>query len=108
MNTAEATAPVFAALGDTTRLALLHRLSDNESLSISELSDGASQTRQGVSKHLRVLEDAGLVISERVGRESRFRFAPDRVNEARDYLAEVSRHWDDALQRLRMFVEEKS
>lgn len=98
-------APVFAALGDATRLELLHRLGRGEPHSITQLSDGIGLTRQGVTKHLRVLEKAGLVASERVGRESRYRYLPEPVERARSYLEAVSAQWDEALARLRSFVE---
>lgn len=100
-----ATAPVFAALGDTTRLQLLNRLCDGQDHSISQLADGLGQTRQGVTKHLRVLEQAGLVSSWRVGRETRFRFSPQAVAPAVSYLDAVSRQWDMALARLKALVE---
>ena len=99
-------APVFAALGDTTRLALVARLSDGRPRSIAQLTDGLDLTRQGVTKHLRVLEQAGLVASRRVGRESRFVFARSGLAEARDYLDRVSQQWDGALARLKTFVEQ--
>jgi DNA-binding transcriptional ArsR family regulator len=98
-------APVFAALGDRTRLALLSRLSDGGRRSIAHLSRDTHLTRQAVTKHLRVLEHAGLVESSRVGRESLFGFRPAALGQARSYLDEVSRQWDDALGRLRAFVE---
>jgi len=98
-------APVFAALGDPTRLALLAQLSDGAPRSISALSAGSDLTRQAVTKHLRVLEKAGLVASVRVGRESRFEFRPEPVADARSYLDTVSAQWDTALARLRAFVE---
>jgi DNA-binding transcriptional ArsR family regulator len=97
--------PIFAALGDATRLSLLERLSGGQPLSISALSEGADMTRQAVTKHLRVLEEAGLVASSRVGRESRYAFRPGPVAEARAYLDEVARQWDGALGRLKAFVE---
>ena len=99
-------APVFAALGDRTRLSLLSRLSDGRTRSIAKLSADTSLTRQAVTKHLHVLEDAGLVKSTRVGRESRFTYEPGPVVEARSYLETVSAQWDDALSRLRNFVED--
>jgi DNA-binding transcriptional ArsR family regulator len=99
-------APVFAALGDPTRLALIARLSDGEPRSISALSADSAITRQAVTKHLRVLEQSGLVRAERVGRESRFAFRPERVIEAKSYLDAVSSQWDDALERLRALVEQ--
>ena len=101
-------APVFAALGDATRLALVARLSDGQPRSITQLTDGLDLTRQGVTKHLRVLQQAGIVASERVGRESRFAFTPAPIDEVRSYLDRVSRQWDAALGRLKAFVEDQS
>ena len=95
---------MFAALGDATRLNLLARLRDGRPRSIVELTDGLGLTRQGVSKHLRVLEDAGMVRSERIGRESRFVFEPDGLAQARAHLERASRQWDRALERLRALV----
>ena len=97
---------VFAALADPTRLALIETLSDGESRSIVVLSQNGSITRQAVTKHLSVLEQANLVEREKVGRESRFRLHPAPLVDARAYLATVSSQWDDALQRLRRFVED--
>jgi len=97
---------VFAALGDPTRLALLARLSDGQSRSIASLSDDAEISRQALTKHLRVLENAGLVRSERIGRETRFAYQAEPVKAARAYLDQVSRQWDDALARLRAAVED--
>lgn len=99
-------APVFAALGDHTRLSLLAKLSRGESLSISRLCSNTDLTRQAVTKHLRVLEDAGLVESQRIGRESKYAMRPASLDAAREYLESVSRLWDDALGRLQAFVEE--
>lgn len=98
--------PVFAALGDETRLELVTRLSDGERQSISELCEGLELTRQGVTKHLEVLRDAGLVDRKRVGRESLFSIRPMALTGARDYLARVSAQWDRSIARLRSIVEE--
>jgi DNA-binding transcriptional ArsR family regulator len=98
-------APVFAALGDRTRLSLLMRLSDGQTRSIAKLSADTRLTRQAVTKHLHVLESAGLVSSIRVGRESRFGYRPEPIADAKAYLDAVSAHWDGALERLRAFVE---
>jgi DNA-binding transcriptional ArsR family regulator len=103
---ASAAAAIFAALGDVTRLSLLERLSDGETQSISRLSQDSALTRQAVTKHLHVLERAGLVKSLRIGRESRFAYQPEPITEAKAYLAAVSAHWDEALSRLRAFVED--
>ncbi|MCC7276415.1 MAG: helix-turn-helix transcriptional regulator [Alphaproteobacteria bacterium] len=99
-------ASVFAALGDRTRLALLMKLSDGRTQSIARLSADTRLTRQAVTKHLHVLERAGLVSSIRVGRESRFAYHPEPVAAARTYLDMVAAHWDGALSRLRAMVEE--
>lgn len=98
-------APVFAALGDRTRLELVTRLSDGRARSIAQLTDGLKLSRQGVTKHLRVLQHAGIVHSIRVGRESRFSYAPQAMEHVRSYLDTVSGQWDDALSRLKSFVE---
>ncbi len=102
----QARALVFAALGDETRLLLVSRLSAGEPRSIAELTEGSSLTRQAVTKHLRVLERAGIVRCRREGRESRFALDPRPLGELHDYLDRVSRRWDDALDRLKAFVEE--
>ena len=99
-------ASVFAALGDETRLSVLARLSRGEPQSIARLTAGTKLTRQAVTKHLRVLEGAGVVRSVRVGRESLFELEPQPIQEVRQYLDEVSRQWDDALARLRSHLEE--
>jgi len=98
-------APVFAALGDTTRLELVSRLSDGERRSITELTEGLSLTRQAVTKHLQVLRKAGLVHQKRTGRESRYAMQPRAIADARDYLARVSAQWDEAIVRLRAVVD---
>ena len=99
-------APVFAALGDRTRLSLLLRLSDGRARSITTLSMATSLTRQAVTKPLRVLEDAGLGAASRVGRESLFAGRPEALAEARSYLETVSAQWDENLTRLRSLVED--
>jgi DNA-binding transcriptional ArsR family regulator len=103
--TNHAPAAIFAALGDRTRLSLVHRLSDGRPRSIASLSADTAITRQAVTKHLNVLEEAGLVASSRMGRESQYSFRPEAIEEIRAYLDEVSRQWDDALGRLKSFVE---
>jgi DNA-binding transcriptional ArsR family regulator len=99
-------APIFAALGDRTRLSLLMTLSDGRTRSITMLSADSSLSRQAVTKHLRVLEEVGLVASVKQGRESRFACRPEPLDAARAYLDRVGRQWDDALGRLKAFVED--
>jgi DNA-binding transcriptional ArsR family regulator len=99
-------APVFAALGDETRLALVARLCGGQPYSISQLTEGSKLTRQAITKHLRVLERAGVVRCVRSGRESLFEFDPGPIDEMRRYLDRVSELWDRKLLRLKSFVEE--
>ena len=101
-------APVFAALGDETRLRLVSRLCVDGPQSITSLSEGSTVTRQAITKHLRVLEGAGLVHCARHGRESRYELEPHSLDDARRFLEEVSAQWDQALERLKAFVEEES
>jgi DNA-binding transcriptional ArsR family regulator len=99
------TAPLFAALGDKQRLGLMARLSVNGPMSITRLAAGTKLTRQGITKHLRVMEKAGLVSSRRHGRERLWQLDQHRVRDAQHYLEQISSQWDRALERLRTFVE---
>ncbi len=101
-----APARIFAALGDPTRLSLLEALSDGGARSISTLGADSRLTRQALTKHLHVLEAAGLVAGVRTGRETRFAFRPEPMAAARTYLDQVAAQWDDALGRLKAFAEE--
>jgi DNA-binding transcriptional ArsR family regulator len=98
-------APVFAALGDATRLRLVARLSGDGPLSIARLSDDAGVTRQAVTKHLHALAGAGLVRDHRRGRERIWELEPRRLERARRCLDQISDQWDAALARLAAFVE---
>jgi DNA-binding transcriptional ArsR family regulator len=98
-------APLFAALGDETRLKLVSRLCAEGPLSIARLSDGSDITRQGITKHLQALADAGLVHGARSGRERIWQLEPARLETARRCLDRISEQWDQALERLRDFVE---
>jgi DNA-binding transcriptional ArsR family regulator len=97
---------MFAALGDETRLALVGRLASQGPLSITRLSAGSTVTRQAVTKHLNVLASAGFVRDVRRGRERIWELEPHQMVVARRYLDQVSKRWDDALNRLKTFVEE--
>jgi DNA-binding transcriptional ArsR family regulator len=99
-------APVFAALGDETRLALVARLSTDGPLSITRLTAGSAVTRQAITKHLDVLATAGLVSDVRRGRERIWELELEQMEAARTYLEHVSKRWDAALDRLKQFVEE--
>lgn len=99
-------AAVFAALGDETRLSLIAALSGGSPRSIAQLAGGARITRQAITKHLRVLESAGIVRSARLGRESRFELDPAPMRELQEYLGRLSAQWDQALERLKALVEQ--
>jgi DNA-binding transcriptional ArsR family regulator len=98
-------APVFAALGDETRLRLVSRLCEGGPQSITKLTEATSVSRQAVSKHLQVLADAGLVRGSREGRESVWGLEPRRLDAARRALEAASSRWDAAIERLRALVE---
>jgi DNA-binding transcriptional ArsR family regulator len=87
-------------------MALIAKLCGRCSSSISQLTEGSRLTRQAITKHLRVLQRAGLVRSERRGRESRFALEPRTLDAARRSLDDLSRQWDAALARLKVFVED--
>src|SRR6187431_3145565 len=87
-------APIFAALGDETRLALVTKLSAGEPCSIAQLTEGTELTRQAVTKHLRVLTNARIVRNVRSGRESLFQLDPAPLRAVRDYADVVSAQWD--------------
>lgn len=106
-GTLRGAAPVFAALGDETRLALIGALATGRPLSIARLTEGSRLTRQAITKHLRVLQHAGLVRGVRSGRERRFALRAEPLDEARRALEGVSRQWDEALARLKAFVEDR-
>lgn len=97
---------LFAAMGDATRLTLVAQLSAGQPRSIAQLTTGSRLTRQAITKHLRVLERAGIVRGVRCGRESLFELAPQPFAAMQDYLGHVSQQWDEALARLKSFVED--
>jgi DNA-binding transcriptional ArsR family regulator len=98
-------APIFAALGDETRLKLIAVLCVGGAMSITQLTAGTNLTRQAITKHLAVLADAGLVRDAKVGRERRWEFEPGQLEEARRSLEVIAGQWDRALERLRLAVE---
>lgn len=102
---AGASAAVFAALGDRTRLHLVERLAGRGPRSITQLSAGMDITRQAVTKHLHVLKHAGLACHSRRGREQLWSLDQEPMNQARLFLDRVSQQWDKALDRLKSFVE---
>ena len=101
-----AAAPLFAALGDETRLRLLARLSRDGPQSITNLASETNVTRQAVTKHLRRMERAGVLRAMRAGRESLWEVEPASLDAAGQYLRAISDQWDAALARLKRFVED--
>ncbi len=99
--------PVFAALGDATRLSLLGHLSVEGPLSITRLTRGTGVTRQAITRHLYALGDAGLVRNARRGRERVWELDLKRLEKAKQYLDQVSAQWDAAADRLKAFVEDR-
>ena len=102
---AAGSAPVFAALGDETRLRLVGRLSSDGPASITCLAAGSKVSRQAITKHLHVLAKAGLVKGFRHGRERLYEFDPQPLDQAHRYLEIISQEWEQALNRLKLFVE---
>jgi DNA-binding transcriptional ArsR family regulator len=109
-GSAPAFAATFAALGDQTRLRIVERLGGrlggDGAMSITKLTAEFKVSRQAITKHLHVMESAGLVRNTRRGRESVWELRQQRFEEARHYLDLISKQWDDALGRLRSFVED--
>lgn len=98
-------ADIFFALSDETRLSIVGRLNSGARLSITTLSDHASVTRQAITKHLRVLENAGLVAHEKEGREALYALQRTQFEEVQSFLDDISAGWDHAIERLRKAVE---
>jgi DNA-binding transcriptional ArsR family regulator len=96
----------FAALSDPTRRALLARLGDRESLSVSELAQPFSISLPAIIKHLDVLSDAGLIAREKTGRTVACRLTASPMEQAMDWLNRYQRFWSDNLDRLATFLEE--
>jgi len=99
-------ATIFAALGEPTRIGLIDQLGDGAPRSISTLARDLPISRQALTKHLRVLEAAGLATVERDGRETLYRIDPAGLLAAEAWIGTVSRQWDSAIDRLKRHVEE--
>lgn len=101
-------APVYAALGDPNRLRLVNQLSQGQARSIAQLAQGLEISHQGVTKHLKVLEQAGVVQAHKVGRERRYVCEPEVLQAASAQLTRIADQWDEALANLKDFVEQPS
>ena len=103
---AVAKAQVFDALGDPNRLRIVIRLCDGGPCSTSQVTQVIPVSRQAATKHLVLLEAVGLVSSQREGRERIWRIEPKPFTDASDYLTALSTRWDEAIDRLRAYVED--
>jgi DNA-binding transcriptional ArsR family regulator len=101
----EALATVFAALGDPTRLKLVAVLCAGGAFSIAQLTANTDISRQGVTKHLQVLADAGVVRDVKLGRERLWQLDPVQIEEAKRTLEVIGRQWEVALGKLKAFAE---
>jgi DNA-binding transcriptional ArsR family regulator len=101
----EALANIFAALGDPTRLKLVAALCAGGAFSIAQLTVTTEMSRQGVTKHLQVLADAGVVRDVKLGRERLWQLEPAQIEEAKRTLEKIGRQWETALGNLKSFVE---
>ncbi|MCV7257307.1 ArsR/SmtB family transcription factor [Mycobacterium shimoidei] len=106
MTATLAAAPVFYALGDPNRLRIVIRLCDGGPSSTSQVTQALSVTRQAATKHLELLETVGLVSSSRRGRERIWTLQTKPLTQTSDYLTQLSRRWDAAIERLRAYVED--
>ena len=106
VGSAEPLSPFFNALGDANRLRIVTRLCEGGPCSTVQLTQVIPVTRQAATKHLLLLEAVGLVASDRKGRERIWRIQPEPLVQASDYLTALSRRWDNAIDRLRAYVEE--
>jgi DNA-binding transcriptional ArsR family regulator len=105
VDSSESLAHIFAALGDPTRLKLVTELSAGGAFSISHLTQSTAISRQGVTKHLNVLAEAGVVRDVKMGRERLWQLEPAGIDDARRTLESIGREWELALGRLKSFVE---
>lgn len=105
VKSSEVLANVFAALGDPTRLKLIAVLCAGGAFSIAQLTANTDISRQGVTKHLQVLSDAGVVSDLRQGRERLWQLKPEQINEAKRTLEAIGREWEVALEKLKIYAE---
>lgn len=105
VESSDSLAGIFAALGDPTRLKLVAVLCAGGIFSIAQLTANTQISRQGVTKHLQILADAGVVRDVKMGRERLWQLEPEQIEEARRTLEVIGKEWDVALGRLKAFAE---
>lgn len=106
MNAAQHKPDVFQAIADPTRRHMLRILGDKE-MSVQGITGHFPISRTAVTKHLRILTDAGLVSNRKVGRETRYRLEPDPLLELKRWLAYYERFWENKLALLKHYVEDQ-
>ncbi len=100
--------PIFAALADPMRRNLLVNLAENSPRTATQLAREYPITRQGILKHLDILEGAGLVTVYQKGREKRYTLTPEPLSELDQWIKDLSAKWDERLLRLKAFVENEA
>ena len=95
----------FAALSDPTRRAILLRLGRRSNASISELAEGFAMTLTGLKKHVHVLEDAGLVATEKIGRVRHVKLGPRRLDDVTRWISSYRTMLEERLDHLDAFLE---
>jgi DNA-binding transcriptional ArsR family regulator len=98
----------FAALSDPTRRALLARLGEQGSVSVSELAAPFPVSLPAIMKHLDVLTDAGLIVREKTGRTVSCRLTAQPMEQAVNWLNRYAQFWSETFDRLAAFVEEET
>lgn len=98
-------APVFAALADPTRRSLLLNLAEHSPKTATQLAEEYPISRQGILKHLKILDEAGLVTVYQAGREKRYTLTPEPLGELDQFIRELTAKWDTRLPRLKTLVE---
>src|SRR5689334_14833914 len=101
-------ARIFAALADPTRRDLMVNLAEHSPKTATQLAEEYPITRQGILKHLRILEDAGLVAVHQKGREKRYTLTPEPLNDIDEWIKQISDKWDERLLRLKTFIENEA
>ncbi|WP_242220805.1 helix-turn-helix transcriptional regulator [Bacillus cereus group sp. BfR-BA-01380] len=104
MTTSPSNYDIFQAIADPTRRKLLKLLAEKE-MSITAITEYFPITRTAVNKHLHVLSVAGLVSSQRVGRETRYKLQPEPLAELKEWLSFFEQYWDERLLALKEFLE---
>ena len=97
--------PIFAALADPMRRKLLVNLAESSPKTATQLAEEYPITRQGILKHLHILEEVGLVAVHQKGREKRYTLTPEPLSELDRWIKEISAKWDERLLRLKAFIE---